>query len=275
MGGRVSPLSAAEAAAAVLAAETDGRAVVEMLVVDGPHAGRRALRFEDGTGQGSLGSDRLDAAVAERAGRLLRTGGTELAEIPAEGVRVFLAAHRPAEPLLIVGAGHIAVPLAALGVRLGFAVTVLDDREEFATTERFPGAADVLRCDFEADPFAGVAVDGHTFVALVTRGHRWDFDCLQRLVARDERPRYIGMIGSRRRVRAALRALLEAGVPREVLARIHAPIGIEIGAETPEEIAISIAAEMIAVRRGVDVESMTTRERVLERLLPGEDQHEG
>jgi len=82
-------------------------------------------------------------------------------------------------------------------------------------------------------------------------------------------PRYIGMIGSRRRVRAALGALLDAGYGREALARVRAPIGIEIGAETPEEIAVSIAAEFIAVRRGHDVETIAGRERVLERLLPG------
>jgi xanthine dehydrogenase accessory factor len=109
-------------------------------------------------------------------------------------------------------------------------------------------------------------------VALVTRGHRWDFDCLQRLVAGRARPKYVGMIGSRRRVRAALQALLHAGVPRQLLASVRAPIGVEIGAETPAEIAVSISAEMIAVRHGVDVQSMTSRERVLERLLPEEDE---
>jgi xanthine dehydrogenase accessory factor len=170
-----------------------------------------------------------------------------------------------------VGAGHIAVPLAELGTRLGFSVTVLDDREEFATAERFAPEVRVMRSDFAIDPFAGVHIDGRTYVALVTRGHRWDFDCLQRLVAAAVRPRYVGMIGSRRRVRAALQALLRAGVARDVLATVRAPIGLEIGAETPAEIAVSITAEMIAVRHGVDVQSITARERVLERLLPEED----
>jgi xanthine dehydrogenase accessory factor len=145
---------------------------------------------------------------------------------------------------------------------------VLDDREEFATDERFDDDVVVRRADFERDPFAGVTIDEGTYIALVTRGHRWDFDCLRRLIEQEVQPRYIGMIGSRRRVRAAFHALLEAGTPRDVLARIRAPIGLEIGAETPAEIAVSIAAEIIAVRRGAETAgSIGERERVLERLL--------
>ncbi|MGH7507610.1 MAG: XdhC family protein, partial [Longimicrobiales bacterium] len=135
--------------------------------------------------------------------------------------------------------------------------------------DRFPAEATVLRTDFESDPFAALTIGAGSYVALVTRGHRFDFDCLRRLLEAGEVPRYIGMIGSRRRVRAAFRALLTAGFPRNVLAKVRAPIGVEIGAETPEEIAVSIAAELIAVRRGVDIETIAGRERVLDRLLPG------
>lgn len=265
-------LSAAEASARILDAESAGIAVVEVLAVDGPAAGRRTLVFEDGVMAGSFGVADLDRAAVDVAGALLHDGTSRLETFGAS--RLFATAHRPADRLVVVGAGHIAVPLARIGVGLGFEVTVIDDREEFATEERFEGAT-VRRADFATDPFAGVRIDGRTYVALVTRGHRWDFDCLQRLVADDVLPRYIGMIGSRRRVRAALHALLEAGVSRGVLARIRAPIGLEIGAETPDEIAVSIAAEMIAVRRGADIESMTTRERVLERLLPGGEEADG
>lgn len=265
-------LTAAEASVRIIDAEGAGSAVVEVVAVDGPAAGRRTLVFDDGAIAGSLGDADLDRAAAGIARALLVEGTTRLETVGAS--RLFATAHRPADRLVVVGAGHIAVPLARLGVRLGFEVTVIDDREKFATEERFEGAT-VLRADFATDPFAGLRIDGRTYIALVTRGHRWDFDCLKRLVADDVQPRYIGMIGSRRRVRAALHALLDAGVARGVLARIRAPIGLEIGAETPDEIAVSIAAEMIAVRRGADIESMTTRERVLERLLPGGDEADG
>ncbi len=271
-------LDVVEAARRVLDADAAGEALAEVLVVAGEAAGRRLLLFEDGRRTGALGHRGLDDAAAALGARVLAEGGTaEERVVVASGAEVvlFAAAHRPADRMIVVGAGHIAVPLADLGVRLGFEVTVLDDREEFATPERFDAAVRVMRADFEGDPFANVRLDGRSYVALVTRGHRWDFDCLRRLVAVGARPRYIGMIGSRRRVRAAFHALLEAGVPRAVLAGIRAPIGLEVGAETPTEIAVSIAAEMIAVRRGVEIESLTSRERVLDRLLPENEESNG
>jgi len=264
-------LDAVAAARAILEAEADGRALAEVIAVGGAAAGLRLLVDELGDTRGSLGDAVLDAAATVIAEEVLQNGGTRVEQ--AGDALLFTIVHRPAERLLIVGAGHIAVPLAELGVGLGFSVTVLDDREEFATAERFATGVRVLRSDFAIDPFAGVRIDHRTYVALVTRGHRWDFDCLQRLVAADARPRYVGMIGSRRRVRAALQALLRAGVQRAVLATVRAPIGLEIGAETPAEIAVSITAEMIAVRHGVEVQSIGARERVLERLLPEEDEH--
>jgi xanthine dehydrogenase accessory factor len=141
----------------------------------------------------------------------------------------------------------------------------------FATTDRFAAGVDVRRADFETDPFAGVRIDRRSYVALVTRGHRWDFDCLRRLLTAGLEPRYIGMIGSRRRVRAALGALLRAGYSREALSRVVAPIGLDIGAETPEEIAVAIAAELVLVRRGGEAVPRSAQERVLERLLRKEE----
>lgn len=201
------------------------------------------------------GSDRFSAPLVERH------------VIDGVEATLYVEVQRAPEQLIIVGAGHIAVPLAHLGVLLDFRVTVLDDREDMATAERFHDAVRVVRADFATDPFAGIAIGAHSYVALVTRGHRWDFDCLQRLVRRGERPRYVGMIGSRRRVRAAFHALLESGVARDVLATIRAPVGLELEAETPAEIAVAIAAEIVAVRRGADIASISSRERVLERFL--------
>jgi xanthine dehydrogenase accessory factor len=270
-------VSAGDAAYAALQAANGGRAVAVVLVVTGSHAGSRVLWYEDGVTAGSTGDGALDAAAHEVARRVLSAGGTLIEEVQVggEGFAVFAEAHRAPERLVIVGAGHIAVPLARLGVSLGFRVTVLDDREEFATAERFDPRARVLRADFASDPFAGVEIDAHSYVALVTRGHKWDFDCLQRLVQTDRMPRYIGMIGSRRRVKAAFQALLQAGVSRDVLLRVRAPIGLDIDAETPEEIAVSIAAELVACRRGGAADSLAARERVLERLLPERGAEDG
>lgn len=265
---QVSALDAARAALEALERGSD--LAIVMVVEPAMLAGPRLLVEGDGVIRGSLGDAELDAAAHALAREALEGAAPFAREVPVSaGARtLYVEAQRAPERLIVVGAGHIAVPLARLGSDLGFAVTVLDDREEFATEERFAPGIRVRRADFERDPFAGVAIAARSYVALVTRGHRWDFDCLRRLLALPARPCYIGMIGSRRRVRAAFHALLAAGVPRTDLARVHAPIGLEIGAETPEEIAVSIAAELIQVRRGASVASLTSKERVLDRLLP-------
>jgi xanthine/CO dehydrogenase XdhC/CoxF family maturation factor len=274
-------VTAARAAAATLAAAAGGPAVAVAMAV-APDAVRRMLIDEHGVAHGSLGAAALDERALRIAGDAFGTAGHAGTVGPSTGaetpvvetvsvddvqVTLYVEVHRAPDQLVIVGAGHIAVPLAQLGVLLGFRTTVLDDREDMATAERFDDAVHVLRSDFATDPFAGVPLGAHSYIALVTRGHRWDFDCLQRLIALDIQPRYIGMIGSRRRVRAAFHALLESGVSRELLATIRAPIGIELQAETPAEIAVAIAAEIVAVRRGADIASIGSRERVLERFL--------
>jgi len=261
-------ITAADAAAASLSALAGGPAVCVVLGLEGEAAGRRLLCWEDRV-EGTLGSPELDAGAIELARTSLSTGERGLQRLELAGApALFLDPVSAPDRLVVVGAGHIGVPLALLGGQLGFEVTVLDDRPEFAATDRFPADVRVLRCDFAGDPFADVAIDERTYLALVTRGHAWDFDCLRLLLERSLVPRYIGMIGSRRRVRAALSALLGAGIPRERLAGVHAPIGLDLGAETPFEIALSIAAELVQVRRGGSARPLTEREQVLARLLP-------
>jgi xanthine dehydrogenase accessory factor len=269
-------LGAAAAARAVAATYAGGDPVAVVTIVAGPGAGRRLLVHAtggtpgaaDAAISGTLGSTALDGVARDLGRRALAGGGTLREEVDA--VTLFAEAHHPPEELVIVGAGHIAVPLAELGVRLGYHVVVLDDREEFATAERFPPEAKVLRTDF-ADPFREVRIDARSHVVLVTRAHRYDYDCLLHLLRGEAAPRYIGMIGSRRRVRATFPALLEAEVPRERIALVRAPVGLEIGAETPAEIAVSVVAELIMLRRGVlNAAPIAERERVLDRLLPAE-----
>lgn len=268
-------LDAAAAARLVVdALEAHGAAATATLVPDAGGAVERRVLSAGGVA-GTLGDPGLDRAADALLRRAL-DGDEEpaLREIEAGGdvVRVLIETHRAADELVVVGAGHIAVPLAELGQRIGMRVLVLDDREEFADAARFPDAVEVRRVAFDDDPFAGVALGPRSYVVLVTRAHRYDYDCLRRLVAPDRAaPAYVGMIGSRRRVRAAFHALLEAGVARERLAAVHAPVGLEIGAETPAEIAVSVIAEIVAVRRGAAealAASISKRERVLDRLLP-------
>ncbi|MDR2055695.1 MAG: XdhC family protein [Desulfovibrio sp.] len=149
--------------------------------------------------------------------------------------------------LIILGAGHIALPLARMGAMLHFETVVFDDRPSFANRERFPDAGDVI-CDYFDNMANRLAVRSGDFVAIVTRGHKYDQDCL-RAIVRGEMPSYLGMIGSKRRVGIVLRQLREEGCAPENLARLRAPIGLDIGAVTPEEIALAILAEMVREKR--------------------------
>ena len=272
----VGALEAARAALGAAAGEGDV-AIVTLVALPTADAGgspvlRPGARLLVGGGavRGSLGDAALDGRAAALARDALGAPGARLVEVEAPGgrARLFVESHAATAELVIAGAGHIALPLAQLGVQLGFRVRVLDDREAFTGADRFPAGVRVTRADF-TDAFRDVPVGPRSYVVLVTRAHRYDFDCLSQLLDRPEPPAYVGMIGSRRRVKAALLALLRGGVPRDRLAAIHAPVGLDIGAETPEEIAVSIAAELVAVRRGAPLEAaLARRERVLDRLLP-------
>lgn len=147
----------------------------------------------------------------------------------------------------MLGAGHISQALCRLACELGFAVTVADEREEFANRDRFPGASAIL-CGRFLPAIEAVQIRSGDYVAILTRGHRHDADCL-RAVLSGTMPRYLGMIGSRKRVTEQLRMLEAEGFPRQDLEQVHTPIGLEIGALTVPEIAVSIAAQLIQCRR--------------------------
>ncbi|MFC1575881.1 XdhC family protein [Gemmatimonadota bacterium] len=184
-----------------------------------------------------------------------------------EEMTVFLELHHPSDEMVLVGAGHVGQPLCTLGALLGLRVRVLDDRSEFATMERFPEAAEVRKVDFR-DPFRDIPLHPWSHVVLVTRGHRYDYECLRQVLICDPLPAYIGMIGSRRRVRATFDALLAEGFSHEILARVHAPIGLDLGAETPAEIAVSVAAEMVHLWRGGSGRPLRETESILARFHP-------
>jgi xanthine dehydrogenase accessory factor len=164
----------------------------------------------------------------------------------ADAPRVFVDPIVGAQRLIIAGGGHIAQPLCALGAMLGFHVSVIDDRASFANRERFPEADEIIVRPFAA-AVESLNLDGHCYLVSVTRGHAFDEETVR--AALNTPCGFVGMIGSRRRVKAMLERLEEAGVPRERLDQVHAPLGLDIGAETPEEIAIAIVAEIVRERR--------------------------
>ena len=164
-----------------------------------------------------------------------------------EGANCFIDPLTPRERLIILGAGHIAQPLCEFAARCDFAVTVVDDRMAFANAERFPLAREIL-CDSFANAIEGLRITPYDFVVVITRGHRHDADCLRTLFKQTE-PAYLGMIGSRRRVRGLLEMLKGEGLDEERLGRICTPIGLPIGAVSPAEIAVSILSQVIEYKR--------------------------
>ena len=176
----------------------------------------------------------------------VREGRPAAMTVEAEGT-TYVRNFRPQERLILLGGGHIAQPLCRYGVDLGFAVTVVDDRPSFANRGRFPEAKEVI-CDAFPDALRSLKIHEQDYVAVITRGHRYDADCLRTILA-GTFPKYLGMIGSKRRVAGLFQLLKDEGIPGEMLAEIHAPIGLSINALTTQEIAVSIAAELIQCRR--------------------------
>jgi xanthine dehydrogenase accessory factor len=161
-------------------------------------------------------------------------------------LNVFVEPLLPQPRAIIFGAGHVSKSLAKVAHLTGFAVTVVDDREQFANQERFPEAEEVHAAEYE-DVFPKLEVNANCYLIIVTRGHRDDMRVLRWAISTGAR--YISMIGSKRKTIAIVKEFEKEGIPRAQVERIHAPMGLDIGAITPEEIAVSVAAEMIAVRR--------------------------
>ena len=267
-------LDVARALAIARRALAEGRDAALAVVIEAPDPELLGVRLAwDGrTHHGELGRPECDA----EARRLLEAAPASPAcRTLRDGIEIYIERWEPPPELVIVGAGHVAQPLAAVGRLLDFRVTVLDDRPELATSARFPEADRVIVVDFER-PFGEIAIGPRTSLVLVTRGHRYDYDCLRALAAVGAEPAYVGMIGSRRRVRAAFEQLVAEGVDAAWLERIHAPLGLDIGAESPAEIAIAVGAEIVLAARGgsgrplAEKADVVRRLRSLARARPGE-----
>ena len=228
--------------------------------VPGRMLGRKLVIKGDGGSASSLGSSVLDRRVAEQAGEILRARSSpqlfpfplnaqessELRLAPGSSLTVFIDPMWPPEVLLIAGAGHVAQPLSRLGKMLGFRVVVIDDRPALANAQRFPDA-DEIRCVPYLEGLNGFPIGTSTYVVIVTREHEQDEAALRAVL--DSPAAYVGMVGSKRKVADILGRLESEGVPRERIERVYSPIGLDIGAQTPEEIAVSIAGEIVNIRR--------------------------
>ena len=250
------------------AALAGGSAVVVATVIDtgeqsGVELGGKLLVRRDRWTVGGIGGGPIEAAVREAALTAFDERPRLEAQtiyIAAEGgavarrsqarpgdARVMIVVHEAPGQLLVVGGGHVGLALATMGDLLGFGVTVVDDRPEFANAERFPMAGQVLVGE-PGEILDGLEINERTHAVLVSRGHQVDEQGLRHLVGRGAA--YVGMIGSRRRTGTVLQHLADEGFGVGDLEAVHTPIGLDIGAETPEEIALAILAEMVMERRG-------------------------
>lgn len=207
-------------------------------------AGQKAIILAGGSLEGETGQAQVDSALRDQALGALKAKKRGMLEIQA-GLRVFFDILSSESSLVICGAGHIAVPLARFAKAVGFKVTVLDDRSDFAHPSRFPGCT-VVAEDFTI-ALRDMLLDASSYAVIITRGHEHDVDCLMEILPQNVA--YVGLIGSRRRVRFVLEWLEQNGISRQRLNEVFTPIGTPIGAESPEEIALSIVAELVCVRR--------------------------
>ena len=249
--------------AEITAALEGGPPVLVATVIAAPDpslVGGKILIRPDGSEIGDLGVAALDAFIKEEAPDAFRRHAVETLYFDNQGGRtrrldsgegaayqVMLEVHERPATLLIIGGGHIGKALATIGNLCGFSVEIIDDRPEYANADRFP-EADRITCGRFDEVLDGYQIDPNTYVVCVTRGHKHDETSL-RLVAASSAA-YVGMIGSKRRVGAVLQHLVEEGVDPHAIGRVRTPIGLDIGAETPEEIGVAIMAEIIQARRG-------------------------
>ena len=207
-------------------------------------AGRKAVVCGDGSIQGDIGGEELNLSVRETALASLDEKKSRTLEIQ-KGLRVFFDVLSPEATLIVCGAGHIAVPLARFAREIGFRVTVLDDRDDFANMARFPGCSVVV--DEFTSALANISLGKSAYVIVITRGHEHDADCLLEVLKKETA--YVGLIGSRRRVSFVLEMIGQQGIDSGRIKDVFTPIGTPIGAESPTEIAFSIIAELVCVHR--------------------------
>lgn len=205
----------------------------------------RAFLSEDGSLHGAIDGFSLDE---RERGKWLETTKAYTVKLERDGYGLFVEPVAPDDVLYLFGGGHISTCLAPLAKMIGLRLIVADDRPEFCNSERFPQADELIVMPF-TEIFDRITVSPSSYLAIITRGHIHDLTVLRS--ALQHSPAYIGMIGSKSKIAKVYQSLLEEGILQEKLQKVHAPIGLDIGAESPEEIAICIAAELIKVRAGL------------------------
>ena len=217
--------------------------------------GAKMIVFDDGNSWGSIGGGRNEkAAIAEclKAIKFQKPTSVTYNYFGREGesvcggqMKVFIEPFLPQKHLIICGAGHIALPLSAVGKMLGFKITIIDNRKEFANKKRFPHVDKIIVGD-HAKELSKISLNSNAYITVVTQGNEFDFECLKVVVKSDAG--YIGVISSRPKRVKFFSRLKALKIDEKYLKRVHIPMGIDIGSQTPEEIAVSICAEIISIK---------------------------
>ena len=223
--------------------------------------GAKLLLRSDGSIAGGIGAAALDQIAMDAASRVAAVGASESVTVD-DLTELFVEGFTTPPTLVMVGGGHVGKATADLAHRLGYRVYVVDDREDFANPERFPYAAETVVAPY-SDWAQSLDINVNSFIVVASRGHWFDDVALESALA--TRARYIGLLGSRRKTLMIYQRLLQEGVTRERLAEVRAPIGLDIGALEPEELAVSIMSEIIMTRRGGRGSPMTMDDWYLER----------
>jgi len=237
---------AREVASAYEGGDAVGLATVVNVPEGATNLGAKLLLRLDGSVVGSLGTAELDSQAIEVARRVAEFGSVE-SLTTSDGTEVFIEGFTTPPTLVMVGGGHVGKTTADLAHRLGYRVLIVDDRPEFANEERFPYAEQVVVAPYDRWS-SEVSLNLNSFVVVATRGHRFDDMALES--ALETPSRYIGLLGSRRKTLMIYQRLVRQGTSPDRLKQVRSPIGLDIGALTPEELAVSIMSEIIMVRRG-------------------------
>lgn len=257
----IEPFTAAEAWQALCRAVQQERSAALAIGLTPPSlAGRKLAIFDEGTSAGSIDAD-LDDQITAAAPRLMLEGGARLLTLPrrAETATVFFEAFPTRQRLLVIGATHTAIPLCRLAKVLGFHVTVIDARSAYATRERFPDADELIQA-WPDEALAAACTESpsaSTSVVILTHDPKFDLPALTSALRAGVR--YIGILGSRKTHERRKAELRERGLTEADLARIRAPIGLDLGGRAPEEVALAILAEILAVRYGRDGHALAER----------------
>ncbi|MEQ8173133.1 MAG: XdhC/CoxI family protein [Candidatus Eremiobacterota bacterium] len=224
--------------------------------------GAKMLLMGKGKTSGTIGGGTQEAIALKKAEHIFQSRKPETVTLNLEPagpgstgstcggkLTIYMEPINMTEKIVIFGCGHVCMEVYKLAKMLNFEVTVIDDRPDFANKERFPMADRILCMDF-VESVKEITFDSHTYVILVTKGHKWDHVVLRAILGKDEQPAYTGMIGSRTKVKTLFEQLISEGISQDKLKRVYSPIGLDIGGDSPAEISVSIFAEILKVKYG-------------------------